>query len=345
MRKNILGRITTPVIAFLLLFGIVRAATSRFDEQVRAFRNKCAADRKAQGLERDRAKLYGKYPTPELSLKPVNVAPGGTAEVIATGKFQPGSAFLFDNDAIQVTKETVQGNTYRAMVQVQKTTGPALANLHVYTPVSGAFTSVRAVQVVGKYEWQLTANNGWRIKMTPAQEADTYRAEFFKGAETQPFRVRQVTLSRRLHNGLPAYSAELRLTPEDEKKMASAMQANAAADAALMQQNQEKITEVTEKYQAQIQGLAQQLGDPKLSAAARQKIATQMEELSKKMQAEMSAGGRAETLMERIANQEKAEFGCRSMSLNSAGQDVQGELHCEGKPSIPVRGTLKYLGQ
>lgn len=95
-----------------------RAAQFRFQEKEQAFRQVCKDQLQKLGITRDAAKA--KYPTPEIHLVSGGgcLVPGATGEVVVKGKFVPETKFLFTNDNLEVVKETLAGNEYRATVRV-----------------------------------------------------------------------------------------------------------------------------------------------------------------------------------------------------------------------------------
>src|SRR5579872_4059892 len=121
----------------LAAMALSRAAQFRFQEKEQAFRQLCKEQLQKLGLTRDAAKA--KYPTPEIQLVSGGgcLTPGATGEVVVKGKFAPDTKFLFTNDHLEVLKETLAGNEYRATVKVASDIGPQVADLMAITPVTG----------------------------------------------------------------------------------------------------------------------------------------------------------------------------------------------------------------
>src|SRR5579864_759136 len=136
MARKQLSRCIAVALGFLVVFGIARAANSRYAERRSAFFDSQAAERKKLQLA-DWSQVKAKYPTPEITLcHAAHVAPGGTAEVAVRGKFVPGSKFLFENDAVEVVKESATSTEYHATVRIASDIGPTYSPLHVFAPVS-----------------------------------------------------------------------------------------------------------------------------------------------------------------------------------------------------------------
>lgn len=375
MLKHGLYRMAGSVVVVLLLFGLGRAATSRYDEQVKAFLAACQAEQQRLGLAgyANRKQLFAKFPSPEVALcRPVRIGPGETGEVVMKGKFAAGTKFLLDGETVEVVRESVVGDTYAATVKAGNFAGPSIATLRAMTPVSAGYAVCRpAVLVAGKYEWLLNASNGWRIRLyllSDGFEADArartmfrdgfpgnsslstppgvYRAEFFKGAETKPFRLRDVSLSP--SSGRPQYSGQLELTPEEsQKQMQVAAQGSGEAMKASMQMQQE-MQKVSQKYQPELAELQKKMSQQGISDQARQAAITRLGEVMKKMSAEQQAivAARPKSPYEQMVEQEKAEFGCEGVNLRLVQGAVDGEMRCgPAVGRLQLKGTMKVTGK
>lgn len=362
------------IIGMLLLFGIGRAATSRYDEQLNAFLTACKAEQQKQGLT-NRKELFARYPTPEVSLcRTVRLAPGSEGEVVATGNFPADTRFLFDNDSVQVLREAESAGTYRARVKVADGAGPGVATLHVLRPVSGANATCRpAVWISAKYEWRLTASNGWRVLLQMTSDGvrpdsgdvramlmdgfpgnrsyqtpnATYRAEFYRGQETQPFRLRDLRLSAGWSSG-PAdrYSGSLQLTEADQKKQMEIARQGQAQTVASTAKFQAELQQVMQKYQAELAPLQAKIGNPKLSQAEKSAAIKQLTEVSKRMSEEQQAvmARRQKSPIEVELEKEKAEFGCESIDLSIKAGVVEGHLSCgPATGRLTLKGAMKTL--
>ena len=319
MPKKIFGSVVTMVVSLVLLWGVVRAATSRYNEQRDAIINQCDAEQDRLGLSEDA--LRAKYPTPELTFcRFTRVLPGGSAEVVTRGKFQAGTKFLFDNDQIELVKEALAVGTgqkeseYRATIKVAQSAGPDYAGtLSSFQPVRCITTRCLAVYIGGKYEWEFAANNGWRLKLTTVSEPTTggeeemaavYRSEFYRRGETKPFEVREVRVG-----GKPSgYSSTI-----------SESGGNIAG------------------IQAEMAKLSQKMADMNLSERERDQLMKRYEEVNAKYMREL------EKTQQELEKQQ--EFGCRSMNFRLTEGGVEGTIGCGEKVgSLQLKGTMKYLG-
>ncbi len=211
MSRNHFRGLAAASVALLLSWGILRATTSEHEERWRKIRVQCATEQRRLGITDQGA--FAKYPTPEITLcRLTRVLPGGAGEVLVKGKFAPGTKFVFLTNTLEVVKEAVTATDYRASIKAAQGLGPGLIDLHPITPVSCGYALCRAVYVGGKYEWDFTADNGWRIKLKILDEGfagkekgftskagdetpdpqHTYRAEFYQGDEPTPFAVGDV---------------------------------------------------------------------------------------------------------------------------------------------------------
>jgi hypothetical protein len=315
-------------VTVLLVMGVVRAGTNRYWEKRSALLEQLAAERKRLGLT-DRVALFAKYPTPEIRLcRPLRVAPGAEADVVVGGKFAPGTKVLFDNDLIEVLNETVAPAEYRARIRVPAGIGPTFANAQMFAPVSGGNATCLAVYVGGKYEWEFTASNGWRLKV--ACPDDSYRpdlstppvlecrAEFFRGAELKPFEVRNLHLN-------------LTSVPHDDRY------------SGWMDENAPPETD----YGAEMRRISERLQNPKLSDAESERLTKQLETVMQAMMkqqqaaiAKMQAPGYAQEV-----ERKRAEFGCQRLEFQVRPQSIEGRLSCGQKVGTPsLKGTMKFAG-
>lgn len=316
----------------LLAWGIVRAGTSRFEEQSKAILNQIRAERERLHLSAE--ELRARYPTPMVGLcRFARIAPGGAGEVVFGGNFQAGTKFLFDNDKIQVVREAftvgagLRQSEYRASIKVAQSPEPDTARVVSFQPVTGAGAGCEVVYIGGKYEWEFTADNGWRIKLASmsqpttgyAEEALTslYRAEFYRGGETKPFEVRVVVVG-----GTPAagYFGNISQSEADSPSI-----------------------------EAEIGRLSQKMIDPKLSERERGQLMKRQQELTAKMMQQMEKMSDPKYVEE--LEKKKQEFGCHMMSFSLSGSTVEGIMRCGEKVGNPenlgrleLKGTMKYLG-
>ena len=130
--------ITTRRIAYagvmvLAAMAISRATQFRFQEQEQAFRRACSDQLKKLGITRGAAKA--KYPTPEILMVSGGcLAPGATGEVAVKGRFAPDTKFIFENDNVEVVKESLAASEYRATLKIAPDIGPQTASVMAITP-------------------------------------------------------------------------------------------------------------------------------------------------------------------------------------------------------------------
>ena len=196
-------RVAYVAVAALAALGLCRAVVFRFQEKENAIRQANKAQMQKLGLTPAAAKA--KYPTPEIGLvSSACLLPGGTGEVVVKGKFVPDTKFIFQNDSLEVVKESLTAGEYRATLKVAPGIGPQTAALVAISPVSGITTRQDRVAVVGgKYEWTMESANGWKIVARSAGNRpcggtapadDPYEVLFYRKGEASPFEKRAATL-------------------------------------------------------------------------------------------------------------------------------------------------------
>ena len=346
MLKKIFEYSFSAMLAVLLLWGVVRAATPKYAQQRQEIFNQCGADRQRLGLSD--AALRQRYPTPEIGIcKVIKVAPGGTGEVVVKGNFQPGTKFLFDNDKIEVVKDGLVGSDYHATIKVAQSALPDYANVYSYQPVRCMSASCPAVSIAGKYEWDLTADNGWHVKLEPVDQlagppdrtASTYRAEFYHPGEAKPFEVRNVDLA--CHED--QCQGVIGEGTQDAALKQKAVQGMMNRSPAEQQQSQAAVKQA----QAEMGDLQKQMQNyTKLSPQEQKALMARMQEVSKKMANAMTPKAVAEAQQEIEKN--KQGFGCTGMSLSPKGAVLQGTMACGEKVGqrgqLKLTGSVKYLG-
>ncbi len=317
-------RIATTAVLALAGLALGRAGMQRFQEKERVLREQCRAELQKLGITRADAKV--KYPTPSIGLVTSGcLLPGGTAEVVVKGKFAPGTKFLFENDNIEVIKESLVGGEYRATVKAAAGVGAQSAALVAITPVTCLTARAeRAVSIGGKFEWSLDSANGWHIvarspsgKACPAQSGgdDSYDLLFYRKGEANPFEKRKATLYFE-----PYGETNYRFNISEEDP---------------------QITGGVENMQA----LMQKLSDPNISDAQREQLMKRLEQMQEQMQAniqKMSSPGYAQQREAR-----RKQFGCRNIELSVAGGAAKGALRCADAvgTQIGVTGAIKFLGR
>lgn len=313
--------------AVCMLWGLSRATSLRFIEQRDNFYKIAIAEQKRLGLT-NRVQLFAKYPTPEISLcKTTRVAPGATAEVVLPGKFAAGSKFLYENDAIEVLKESATLVQYRATIKAAPDAVPCLTMLHAITPVSGGTAVCKAVYVGAMPEWEFSAANGWLIRLIPVEEkippegggdpTILYRADFFRRPQPKPFESFQARMT--LVQACPTGTYDVDLQVEEASHSSQS---------------------VTEEYQK----IAQRLADPKITPQEYEKLLNRMSELATKMQAA------SEDMMKKLGEQTEQgkrleDFGCKHMNFTLAGPAASGNLDCReasgATKEVKITGTMK----
>jgi len=234
-KAKVVGLSVVAVIV-LLSWGITRtgaqqeAAKGKTAESPKGYYEKLKAiwkefDDEGKRLGLDRAGLKAKYPTPEIRLCPLlRTVPGGTSDVVVEGKFAPGTKFLFETyNNVDTENEQVSTSGYNAKIHVDSEAWPGAARLHAITATSNK--ECMPLYIGGKYQWELTAKNGWIIKIRTMDERfippkgknrmrmmpqPICQVEFYRQGETAPFEVREIELS--LDNGTSqgGYSGSLK---------------------------------------------------------------------------------------------------------------------------------------
>ena len=301
----------------LLAFSLCRAGLSRFQEKERAIRKACA-DQSAGAVK-------PKYPTPEIHIvSAACLQPGGTGEVVIQGNLPPDSKFIFENDNIEVLKESVTAGVYRLTLKAAAGTGPQTANVTALTPTCRSARADNAVVVTGKYEWVMNAANGWKIVARspsgkscggPPTPGDPYDLAFYRQGETTPFERRGATLYFSVYEDT---NYRFNVSNEDPE-------AKAGTD--------------------EFTNLMQKMTDPKLSAAQRDAIMKQLTAAQARMQANMQkmlAPGYA-----KAQEAKREEFGCERIELKVPGPSFTGRMRCSQKVgiNIGITGTLAPMSR
>lgn len=317
-------RVMGIAVLVLLGFGLSRAAMFRFQEKEQEFRKGCQAQLQKMGLTMGAAKAT--YPTPEIHMVSSGcLLAGGTVEVVAKGKFAPGTKFIFENDSLEVVKESLVGGEYRATVKAAPGMGPQSAALTAITPVTCiSVRQDRAVTVGGKYEWVMESGNGWKIvARSPADTAcggktnaeDTYDMQFFRKGESTPFEKRTATL---YHSIYERTNYRFSISQQDSVSQAGMNELNT---------------------------LAKKLADPNLTSAQREALMKQLMKMQSEMQANMAK--MTDPAYIKALEAKKLEFGCERIELEVQGGNATGQMSCSQKVGtrIPVKGTLTVLGR
>ena len=301
----------------LLAFSLCRAGLSRFQERERAIRQACAAQ--APGA------VKPKYPTPEIRIvSAACLQPGGTGEVVIQGNLPPNSKFVFENDNIEVLKESVTAGVHRITLKAAAGTGPQTANVTALTPNCRSARADNAVVVTGKYEWVMNAANGWKIVARspsgkscggPPTPGDPYDLAFYRRGETTPFEMRSATLYFSVYEDT---NYRFNVSNEDPAVKAG-----------------------TEDFT----NLMQKLADPKLSDAQRDAIMKRLTAAQAQMQANMQK--MMDPTYAKAQQAKREEFGCERIELKAPGPNFTGRMRCSQKVgiNIGITGTLASLSR
>lgn len=315
-------RVAYVAVAALATLGLCRAIAFRFQEKENAIRK--ANQEQMQKLGLTRAAAKAKYPTPEIGLvSRACLLPGGTGDVVVKGKFVPGTKFIFQNDSLEVVKESLARGEYRATLKAAPGIGPQTAALMVISPVSGISVRQDRVAVVsGKYEWTMESANGWRIVARSAGDKpcgaagsadDPYEVLFYRKGEANPFEKRSATLYHSLYEKT---NHRFSISQEDPKSAGGEMKA-----------------------------LAEKMMDPKIAPAQRNELMKQFQKAQEQMVAEMKKMGDPSYVKQLEAR--KQQFGCERIELEVAGGAFTGRMRCSQTvgTQIALTGAMKLLGR
>jgi hypothetical protein len=299
--------------------GLTRAANFRFREKEEAALNACRAQRGPAGAD--------KFPTPEIHMVSSScIKPGATGEVVVKGKFPASSKFVFENDNIEVVKESALANEYHATVKAAPGMGPQTAAIMgVAADSCRVMRQERVVTVAGNFEWTMNAGNGWKIVARPvgnqgcgtsgSSSDPKYEMAFYRPGEAAPFEKRTATLSFSVYD-----STNYRFSISQEDPAATSSAQN-------------------------FQNLMMKLQDRSLTAAQRDQLMQQLQKMQVEMQAQMQSQLKQmqDPNFAKMQEAKRQEFGCRNIGLKVAGASFTGELTCSEKVGtrLPVTGTLQ----
>jgi hypothetical protein len=310
------------VVCAVLAWGTTHAALSKYQEKRKEILAACKAARDKLGVEQQKQVACL---TPEIALvSPVVASPGQVVEVAVTGRFPAETRFLFESDSVEVVKESAAANSYRATIKVAPGGGPEALDVVAFIPVCcKSARASGAVAIGGNFEWDLKAGNGWIVKARPAAPAAggrsaelAYKLEFYRGSETAPFARRTATLYP-AQSDPPSY--RFSISEQDESSSMGA--------------------------QGEMAALFQQMADPKLSDAAREKLMQRLEAVQANMSKELAKMSDPAYMKQQQAQQE--EFGCTAINLDSRNGALTGNMICGQKAGrdIKLTGTMTYRGK
>lgn len=273
MRKAF-GRTMTWLAAIAVGFGLARAASADLSARADRARDGLADAARAAGvdLQADRE------PTPTITLAAlVGVRPGASAPLNAPGRYTAGSAASMRRGPFTLATPAVSATAVQGTLSVAAGALPAVGTLEVVTPRGTARASAPAAYVAGRWTFDVTAPNGWKIQLaTEAVTPENARGSlattvaFFKDGMATPFETLQgrlssddggtsvsVSLSEKTPGGSPEcdrvsaryqqVATELGKNPT-EKTMAE-FEALTPRFAACMERQQKAIMEQAEKAQ------------------------------------------------------------------------------------------------
>jgi hypothetical protein len=306
--------------------AVARASSTKFWEKRRALNAELKAEQERLGLSgrANEKALYAQYPTPEITLcKPVVIAPGASAPVTLTGKFSDKTTFLVANDHVELESAAgaVAAGKFTAKVTAAADAPAGYAQIYAIAPVSGANNACPAVFVGKASSYDLKADNGWTIKVTPAaktfevgkEEAKLpYQVAFIKDGETAPFKKMSTVLS-------------LRFNQETGREISLSLQPMAAEGSP-----EAELAEIQKKI-SNIQAFM------KLPQKEQDRLTKRMGELIELNLKNVSAPDYSQKLLK-----EQEEFGCSYLNLTIKGDAITGRSQC-GK-NVGKNGSLQLTG-
>lgn len=321
------------VLAGLLGAAEVRSASVEQKRRMDEFRKKALAARKAQGLDKNPAALYAKYPTPELKLEGAGAAGGAGLEVavgteatlVVTGRFS-GEAFPHvDCPGVELLSQKVTENRLELRVKVAESAVPGICELRVFSPVSMANEQLVVFRKVASYKWDLALANGMKVKVNAASQKGV---DIISG-NSEWFSPEGKSLGTRLVNVNPSGDSLLVTVQRTQQELEAATKALSAGtqgpEGAKAQQEMQAL-------QAKMQKECMSLPSDKM-APCLTKYSEQMKAASAKMREAATAGQKKAAA---------ASVGCQTLRLKLAeGGKVSGKANGCGAPGeVAVTGTV-----
>jgi hypothetical protein len=198
---------------------------------------------------------------------------------------------------------------YRATVRIGTGAGPGTIGVQAFSPVSCAVQTAPAVYVGGRYEWDLTATNGWRLTLktldapwsNQTSSGAPHTLEFSRLGEAVPFQVLDARMRVDPDGG---YSGDLRFNGGDLGRTG-----------------------------AEIDAMEQQLRDPSFDAQGRAELQRQLAEVRKRLESETAYP----TL----------EVACSTLRMRP-GPDgrFSADVACDDPAvgTLKASGTIKFIG-
>lgn len=322
-RGRTLYAMALVALAVALVASAVRAQSANFNARRTEIRRQAEADRDRAQLngEANRKKLYELYPTPEISLaKPVLMAAGSTAPLSIVGKFSDKTMFVSYNDGVELKNVVVAANSFKATISAAAGLPPGWGRIYAFAPVSGAEAWTPAVLIGSPLTFNLTAANGWTIKLAPQAPAFgvtkpgtatvTYRAEFFKPGATTPFETTTGPLEMEAGSDSGSYTF----------MMSAGNSGSAAAE----------LQDLQTKMMALVQ--AGKVSSPEF-AAIQKKVEAASARYLKEMEAQIKDPA--------AAQKKQDDFGCGTISLSIHSGQVSGDVSCGKNVGSPLGLTGK----
>ncbi len=309
-------------LAVALVAAAVRAQSASFTAKRNEIRRQAAADRAAAQLNGDanRRKLFSQFPTPEVTLaKPVVLAAGASGPVSLVGKFSDKTTFVSYTEGVELSNVVVAANSFKATVTVAAGLSLGWGRIFAFAPVSEGEVWVPAVFIGTPRTYNLTAANGWTIKLAPQAQSfaftkpgaatATYKADFFKPGAATPFE---------------STSGPLEILAESQPGSYTFMMSAGQSGSAMAE-----LPALQEQMMALIK--AGKAAGPEMTALQK-KIEVVSARMTKELQAQ---------LKDPAAMQKKQDdFGCETISLWTKAGQVSGNINC-GKNV----GTLDFTGR
>jgi hypothetical protein len=324
------SRFLAAVVALGGLLGAaeVRSASTGHQQSLEEFQKRALKERHEQGLDKDRAALFAKYPTPEVKLSgtPPTVSVGSETTITATGRFPPGSLLVVECQGVDLLSQKLTETQLEARVRVTDTAMAGKCPIRVIAPVSLASAHKDVLNVVGNYQWDLSLANGMkaRVKASMSEGSPTLSgtSEWFgkdgKAQGTRPVMVDrtpdgfQVRVEHSAEETAAANKARGSISGSnsaDQEKQLQDIQAKMQKEC--MTQPPDKMRPCMKKYMAQITAISQQMQGQ--AQAAQQKVAA-------------------------------ATVGCDLLSLKVSGTQVTGKGNNCGTPGdVSLTGTVKAV--
>lgn len=320
-----LSRLLVILLVVAVVGALVRAQSKEFYARRQALVSQAKSEQQTAGLSgsANAKALYGKFPTPEISLTTLPTAAlqeGQPAPLSFTGKFSDQTTFMSGTEELTLSNVAVAANKFSATAQVAPGFGPGWARVYAFAPVSAAETWVPIFVGVPR-AYTLTAKNGWTVKLTPAAQQFAldrraakvgYKAEYFKPGETKPFETTTGKLELDANNSSSSGSLSFNLEA-----------GNQGAAMAEMEQVSNRMGELMKAGKFQGKEMAD--------------LQKRLEVLQAQMTKEVES-----QIADPAAQQKKQDdFGCRSIFLaRNATGEMTGNINCGknvGTPQVVVK--------